>query len=156
MTYAITLAMKKLDANNGKEVHLILELMHTNKVLCNAFSREVGLPLSELATLNILADSPRRGIGVLEIARRLGVNGAAITRQTKKMEAQGLVVRQADKNDRRRSNFKLTSKGSGILSKIRRRINEFEELLISNLEEQDIQTAKKVLIQSREALEKIY
>ena len=156
--------MKELDwfynvsglRHSGSEAHLILEIMHTNKSLLSAFSREMGVPMSRLVLLRVLAGAPRGGIGILEIARMMGINAAAITRQIRKMEERGLVIRRADKYDGRKSYLRLSAKGRALFRQIHQRIHEFEELLSAELEKEDIETVKRVLVQLRSAIKKHY
>ena len=142
--------------HSGAETHLSLEIMFTNKALLGAFSRETGLPMSQLALLRVLAGAPRGGIGVLDIARRLGINGAAITRLVRKMEDRGLAIRRADKHDGRRSNLKLSAKGRALFRKVHQRLHEFDDLLGADLEPEDIAAVKRVLAHLRTVLEKVY
>lgn len=140
--------------HSGSEAHLILEMMQTNKSLLSALSREMGLPVSQLVLLRVLASVPPGGIGTLEIARMMGINGAAITRQVQNMEGRGLVIRRRDRSDGRKSYLRLSAKGRKLFQQIHQRIHEFEEFITAELEEQDIETVKGVLVQLRSALEK--
>lgn len=140
--------------HSGTEAHLILEIMHTYKSLLSVFSREMGLPMSQILLLRVLAGAPRGGIGVLEIARTMGINGAAITRLVKKMQERGLVLRRADKYDGRKSYLRLSAKGRTLFLEIHQRLHEFEDLLIADLDKKEIETAKGILFQLRTALEK--
>jgi len=140
--------------HQGAEAHLVLEIMHTSKSLLSVFSREMGLSMSQLLLLRVMAGASRKGIGVLEIARRMGINGAAITRQIKKMEEGGLVIRRADKHDGRKSYLRLSAKGRALFLEIHQRVHEFEDLLITDLEKEDIETVKRVLVQLQTAIKK--
>jgi DNA-binding MarR family transcriptional regulator len=103
-----------------------------------------------------MAGASRKGIGVLEIARIMGINGAAITRQIKKMEERGLVIRRADKYDGRKNYLRLSAKGRALFLQIHQRIHEFEDLLTNDLEQEDIETVKRVFAQLRTAIKKRY
>src|SRR5512137_2005549 len=107
MTYAIIISMKIDNKGNpafpkhtGDEPHLLREIVRAHQVLMAGFSREVGMPASRFALMRVLADGDA---GVTDLARRLGVNAAAVTRQLQEMEAEGLVRRRADPGDGRRS-----------------------------------------------------
>jgi DNA-binding MarR family transcriptional regulator len=104
----------------------------------------------------VIAGAPRGGIGVLEIARTMGINGAAITRLVKKMEERGLVIRRADKLDGRKSYLRLSAKGRALLLQIHQRMHEFEDSLIADIDKKEIEIAKGILFQLRIALEKHY
>ena len=66
--------------HSGGESHLILEILHTNKALLATFSKGTGIPMSQLVLMRILAGAGNYGVGVLDIARIVGINGAAVTR----------------------------------------------------------------------------
>ena len=97
--------------HKGGEPHLIFEIMRTHRPLMNLFSRKMGLPFSRVTLLRVLALASPAEMGVLEIARRLHINGAAVTRQIKEMEGLGLVSRTPHERDGRRCQVKLTIKG---------------------------------------------
>ena len=63
-------------------------------------------------------------ISQAEIQRRLGVNGAVVTRIIKQMEVEGLIARRADPADNRYMLVRLTDLGhrrqEEVLAKIRR------------------------------------
>ncbi len=164
MTCATISVMKENDwfdkiagaRHSGAEAHLLLEIMRAGKSLLSVFSREMGLPMSQIHLLRVMAGAPRGGIGVLEIARTMGINGAAITRLVKKMEERGLVIRRADKFDGRKSYLRLSAKGRALFLQIHQRIHEFEDSLIADMDKKEIETAKGILFQLRIALEKHY
>ena len=137
----------------GDESHLLREVMRTHQALLNVFSREVGMPAARLALLRLLAIAHPEGIGVMEMARRLGVNAAAITRQVKAMEATRLVVRRADAKDKRRSWVKFTAKGLRTFEQIHQRAHVFERSLNAVAGEEEIAAATQVLLKVRTAIE---
>jgi DNA-binding MarR family transcriptional regulator len=142
--------------HKGGEPHLIFEIMRTHHALMNVFSRKVGMPFSRLALLRVLALAFPVEIGILEIARRLNINGAAVTRQIRDMDELGLIARAPDERDGRRCNVKLTAKGRKLFEQIHERQHELEKYFASGeLTLEEIQTAAKVLIRLRSALEKI-
>jgi DNA-binding MarR family transcriptional regulator len=139
--------------HSGGEKHLILEIMHVNKALLGAFSRGTGIPMSQLVLMRILAGAGNDGIGVLDISRIIGINGAAVTRQVKQMEERGLVLRRKDKYDRRKSYIKLSAKGLKLFMEVHQRVHELEDFLGASLEEEEIETTKRVLAHLRNILE---
>lgn len=142
--------------HSGQEAHLILEIMHAYKALINAFSREVGMPMSQLALLRALAGAPKGGIGVLDISRSMGINAAAVTRLVKKMEERGLIIRRHDRHDGRRSYLRLSAKGRGLFMEIHQRFHRLEDSLCAGQGPEDIETAKQVLARLRADLERTY
>lgn len=142
--------------HEGGEPHIIFEIMRTHHALINVFSRMVGMPFSRLTLLRVLALSFPREIGILEIARRLHINGAAVTRHIKEMEGLGLVSRMPDECDGRRSHVKLTVKGRKLFEQMHQKQHDFEKCIASGeLTLEEIQTAAKVLSCLRSALERM-
>ncbi|MDA8308634.1 MAG: MarR family transcriptional regulator [Deltaproteobacteria bacterium] len=146
--------MKRL-LHPGKENHLIREIMITSQALLNVFSREVGMTSGRLALLRLLAVSNPDGVGIMELARLLGVNAAAVTRQVKGMEKDDLVERSADHRDGRRSYVRLTDKGRRLFGLVHDRAHEFEKALCGTAGEEDIAVAVSVLAKVRGAIERL-
>jgi len=142
--------------HKGGEPHLVFEITRTHHALMNVFSRKVGLPFSRVTLLRVLALASPAEMGILEIARRLHINGAAVTRQIKDMEGLGLVRRMPDERDGRRCHVKLTAKGRTLFEQIHRRQHDFEKYFASGeLTLEELQTAAKVLFRLRSMLEKM-
>ena len=139
--------------HKGDEPHLLREILRTHQTMIGVFSRRVGMPLARLALLRLLAGNEPGGLGVMEMARRLDVNAAAITRQVQEMESAGLIVRRADKRDARRHSVCLTRKGLETFQQIHERAHRFERSLGACISDADMATAAKVLAQLRTALE---
>lgn len=139
--------------HDGDEPHLLREVMRVHQILVNVFSRQVGMPASMLGLMRLLAICHSEDIGIMEIARRLGVNAAAVTRQVKEMESEGLVDRAADARDGRRSHVRLTPAGLQVFEQLHERAHEFERQLGALVSGEDVATAVRVLSRLREALE---
>lgn len=131
---------------------LLREIMRTYQALLGTFSRDVGMPAARLAVLRLLAGCRLGELGILDIARWLGVNASAVTRQVKGMEEQHLVARRSDPRDRRRSYLRLTAEGREAFEEIHERGHEFERALTAGLSEEDVATATRVLVQVRSAI----
>lgn len=140
--------------HEGGEPHLVFEIMRTYHALINVLSRKMGMPISRVTLLRVLALAFPGEVGILEIARRLHINGAAVTRQIKEMEGLGLVARTPDERDGRRCNVKLTAKGRELFEQIHARQHELEKHFASGvLTPEEVRTAAKVLFHLRTALE---
>jgi DNA-binding MarR family transcriptional regulator len=142
--------------HKGGEPHLIFEIMRTYHALINVLSRKVGMPFARVKLLRMLAAAFPGEMGILEIARRLHINGAAVTRQIKYMEGFGLVARMPDEHDGRRCQVKLTAKGRNLFEQIHQRQHEFERYFTSGESTpEEVQTAARVLFRLRSVLEKM-
>lgn len=139
--------------HKGDESHLLKEIMRTHQALLNVFSREVGMPAARLSLMRLLAIGYHEKLGVMQIARRLGIDAAAVTRQVQAMNAHGLVERFADPTDDRRSFVRLTPEGVRLFQQLHEKAHDFEESLTSVVSQKDIETTVRVLSQLREALE---
>jgi DNA-binding MarR family transcriptional regulator len=139
--------------HSGDETHLLKELYRTNQALFNNLSRIVGISGSRVALIRLLAIDLPKEAGIMEIARRLGINAAAVTRLVKELEEQKWVKRRTDPMDGRRSFVSLTAKGRRQFLQIHDRMHEFEWSISEKLEKKDIETAIKVLSEIRNALE---
>lgn len=139
--------------HKGDESHLLKEIMRTHQAVLNVFSREVGMPAARLSLMRILAIGHHEKLGIMQIARRLGIDAAAVTRQVQAMEANGLVERFADPTDDRRSFVRLTPEGVRLFQQLHERAHEFEASLTSVVSQKDIETTVRVLSQLRGALE---
>lgn len=140
--------------HKGGEPHLLLEIMRTQRALINVFSRKMGMPFSQVTLLRVLALAYPEEIGILDVARRLNINGAAVTRQIKEMEQLGLVVRTSDQRDGRRHHVKLSAKGRKLFEQIHQMQHEFEKSFVSGkIKPEEVQTAAQVLSRLRSILE---
>jgi DNA-binding MarR family transcriptional regulator len=140
--------------HKGDEPHLLREIVRTHQVLMNAFSRKVGMPASQFALMRLLAVSGEE-LGVMEIARRLGVNPAAITRQVQVMEKDGLLRRRADPRDGRRSSVRLSPKGFKLFEAMHERTHELESNLSAIISPDEMKAAAEVLTKLREFVENL-
>lgn len=116
------------------------------------FSRKTGMPAARFALMRLLALAEDE-IGVMDIARQLGVNAAAVTRQLKELESMGLTRRRPDPKDGRRSYVTLSSQGKRMFEEIHKRTHELEQALSSVLGVEDMRNAAVVLAKLRTFIE---
>lgn len=138
--------------HRGGESHLLREIMRIHQLLMVGFSRVNGMPASQFAVLRLLANADS-GLGVMELARRLGVNPAAVTRLVQEMARGGLVLRRADPQDGRRSYARLSAKGLKRFKEIHARSHELENSLASVIGPEDLAVATRALARMRTHLE---
>jgi len=139
--------------HTGGEPHLLREIMRTQQALLNVFSRQVGMPASRMALMRLLVSRHPQPAGIMWIARQLGINAAAVTRQVKAMEDERLVERNMDDRDGRRINVRLTSEGIEVFKQLHDRAHAFEQALSTELRAEDIAATVRVLVHLRAALE---
>lgn len=136
----------------GDEPHLLREVFRTYQALMAGFSRRTGMPASRFALMRLLALA-ESAVGVMDLSRHLGVNAAAVTRQVKEMESEGLARRRADPGDGRRSYVTLTSRGKRLFEQIHRRTHELERSLSSVVGVEEMRGAAVVLAKLRAFIE---
>jgi DNA-binding MarR family transcriptional regulator len=139
--------------HTGDEPHLLREIMRTYQAVLNVFSRQVGMSAAQLALMRFLAIRYPEAVGIMEIARQLGINAAAVTRQVKTMESERLVERCADVRDGRRSYVNLTVDGLRIFEQLHERAHAFEQALSTAVSAEDMAATVRVLVHVRAALE---
>ncbi len=72
-----------------------------------------GVQLEQMLFPLLVAVGRYGPVGVVELADHLGRDYTTVSRQVKKLEAQGLACKQANAKDRRISEVTLSEKGSG-------------------------------------------
>jgi DNA-binding MarR family transcriptional regulator len=140
--------------HRGDEPHLLREVIRTHQVLMNSFTRIVGMPASRFALMRLLAIATA-DTGVMELARQLGVNAAAVTRQVQELERLRLVQRHADPTDGRRSFVRLSPQGAELFAELHQRSHDLERALSALISPAEIAATVAVLARLREFVEEI-
>jgi DNA-binding MarR family transcriptional regulator len=89
----------------------------------------------------------------MDIARQLGVNASAITRQLNDMEKSGLVLRAAHAQDSRRSHARLSAKGLRMFEEMHQRSHKLEQALAKSIGHAEMTAAADVLARLRSFIE---
>jgi DNA-binding MarR family transcriptional regulator len=138
--------------HRGDEPHLLREILRTYQVLMSGFARATGMPSSRFALMRLLANAAG-DVGVTDLARQLGINPAAVTRQVQELEVEHLVKRRADPRDGRRSYVALSPKGRKQFEAIHARTHELESSLAAVLGAEEMERAAVVLSKLRAFVE---
>jgi DNA-binding MarR family transcriptional regulator len=139
-------------SHTGDEAHLLRDIVRTHQVLMAGLSRKVGMTSSRFALMRLLALADR-DVGVADLARKLGINSAAVTRHVKEMEGERLVRRYADARDARRSYVKLSSKGLKLFEDVHSRTHELERALSAVISHEEMSTTVEALAKLRAFIE---
>ncbi|NLV71927.1 MAG: MarR family transcriptional regulator [Actinobacteria bacterium] len=134
------------------EPHLIQEIIRTHQVLLAELTRRTGVKSSRFAVMRLLADADA-DVGVMELARQLGINAAAVTRQVQELESEALVRRRADPNDGRRTGIRLSPKGRRLMGELLECSRGFEQVLSSALSAKEMAGAAAALNKLRTFVE---
>ena len=141
------------DAQNlGDEPHLLREVIRTYQALMAVLSRKIGMSASRFLLMRLLAAADG-DVGVMDLARQLGVNASAVTRQVQDLEQEQLVSRRNDPRDGQRSCVRLSPKGRRLFSQIHTRNHELERALSSAINVEEMSIAAGVLAKLRTFVE---
>jgi DNA-binding MarR family transcriptional regulator len=91
-------------------------------------------------------------LGVVDLARALGVTPAVVTRQVQELEAEGLLRRRHASRDRRRHQLHLTPRGRRAFAELHERAHQMQARVLNGLTEEEIATACHVLVSLRSAI----
>jgi DNA-binding MarR family transcriptional regulator len=138
--------------HRGDEPHLLREIVRTHQVLISGLSRKLGMTSSRFVLMRLIAVA-EDDVGVMDLARHLGVNAAAVTRQVRELEREHLVRRRADHKDGRRSYVSLTPKGQQLFAEIHERSHELERTLSEVLGAREMANAATTLMKLRTFVE---
>ena len=111
---------------------LIRDLLRTAKQLrlqLDDALTAVGGAVAMFAILDAVAVEP--GLSQREIADRIAVEGPAVTRQLDHLEAEGLVTRQRDAEDRRILHVTLTPAGWARYATLGPLVSAYEQTLLN-------------------------
>lgn len=118
-----------------------------------AFQRRVGISETRLHALGILY---RFGeLSQAELQRRLDVDGAAVTRQVKQLEAEGLLSRRVDPADNRFTLVTLTLEGKERLRELARAARAFMATSLEGVSAEDLACMRRAMARMRANLEKM-
>jgi DNA-binding MarR family transcriptional regulator len=140
--------------HRGDESHLFREIFRTYQVLKAGFERVTGMTASRIMLMHLLAGS-ERALGIAEMADRLEIDRAAVTRLVQDLEREGLVSRHAAANDGRRSYIGLTAHGRASFERVHARTHEIERELSATLGEREVKEAALTLAKLRAVVERI-
>lgn len=140
------------DEAAGREHHetLLQQIAHTYHELAAAFERHMGITRARWAILSRLwrAETATQAL----LAQQLRVDAAAITRQVKQLEREGLVVRWPDPQDNRFTVVSLTPSGRRFVEELRSARDAFEAIVTAGLSQEDVAAVRRSLDRIRENL----
>jgi MarR family transcriptional regulator for hemolysin len=108
--------------------------------------RSIGHNGARMEALANIAYFPPESTQV-EIASRIGIERATLTRMLDTLEADGLVERLADPSDRRTKRIRLTSAGLAALEEIHVIVSDLRASLLSEADPADIDQTNAFLAQ---------
>jgi DNA-binding MarR family transcriptional regulator len=130
---------------------ILHQISHTYFELMAAFERHLGMSRARWAILSRL-DS-QACLTQAALAQVLGVDAAAITRQVKQLEAEGLVTRWSAPEDNRFTAVALTPQGRDFVRTQRGVRDEFERIATAGLSDEQIEQLRGYLVHMRRNVE---
>jgi len=88
------------------------ELVHALDVRSKRMAQEIGVTGPQRLVIRLIGQRPRQTAS--EIASTLGKHPSTLTGVLARLETRGLIVREADAEDRRRARFTLTAAGKKV------------------------------------------
>ena len=132
--------------------HLVLELSKKFRNIVYEQSLKMGINGSYFFICIILTKN-RNGLSQNEICEKLHLKAPTISLTLQAMERDGLLTREKDKEDSRKTIVKLTDKGYAYDIKIKEAHQYAEKKLVNSLNDTEFETFKNLLIKMNESLE---
>jgi len=105
--------------------------------------RPMGYGTARMEALSTI-DRAHEPSAQIAIAKRIGIEGPTLTRMLDTLEAEGLVVRRADPNDRRTKLIELTPDGKRALAEITEVAHAFRASVLKDLSDAELDMVNKV------------
>lgn len=142
------MASKRSSSPNDEDAAIRLgfyihDTSRLRKLVYDAAFRPAGVTRAQAAVLSYLVSDD--GMSQSELADRLDIGKVALGSLVDKLEAAGMVERQADDSDRRAKRVRLTKKGRRTLDALRELGAEANEQVLAGLSQRDIATTTRVL-----------
>lgn len=119
-------------------------LLHLYRDLLRFYERNLGMSQSRVMLLHELMHSGE--ISQIELAHRLGIEAALLTRFAKQMEASGLLSRRVDPRDNRFTLVTLTPAGQQVFRQMMVFSREFEAQLVKGLNDDEQTSIRQSLL----------
>jgi DNA-binding MarR family transcriptional regulator len=127
---------------------LVQQIARVYYEILPVFERYVGMGKARWGILILLWRAGELSQATLQ--QRLRVDGAAITRQVKQLEEEGLVLRRSDPQDNRFTLVDLTETGRQLMASLAGKREAFEALVTAGIGEEDIALMRRCLQQIRD------
>jgi DNA-binding MarR family transcriptional regulator len=127
---------------------LVQQIARVYYEILPVFERYVGMSKARWGILMLLWRIGELSQATLQ--QRLRVDGAAITRQVKQLEEEGLVLRRSDPQDNRFTLVDLTETGRQLTETLAGKREAFEVLITAGISDVDIALMRRCLEQIRD------
>lgn len=122
-------------------VHNFISTHRLHRRTVDKVVAESGMELHRSQFL-LLVHLERRGncFSQKELAEHLGISPAALAVKIKRLESDGLVIRERAEKDCRVNAVSITEKGRGLLSNTQKLFTGIDSRMIKGISEEDLQT----------------
>src|SRR5262245_57079650 len=127
---------------------LVQQIARVYYEILPVFERYVGMSKARWGVLMLLWRVGELSQATLQ--QRLRVDGAAITRQVKQLEEEGLVLRRPDPQDNRFTLVDLTETGRQLTASMAGKREAFEALVTAGISAEDIALMRRCLERIRD------
>lgn len=144
--------LKKRGPFESREEEMVLNLLRTNDRLQDAYGRffqDHGLTSSQYNILRILRGEGRM-LPMVDVAGRMVVQAAAVTRIVDGLEKLGFVCRRRCESDRRVIFVEATAKGLAKLKTLDGPLLEIHKRLVGHLSAAEVSTLNQLLEKARQ------
>ena len=125
------MSFEELNRTDAKEIpvgNLLYMIGRGYSMYLNHNIAEFGINTTQLHLLFEISN--QSDINQENIAKRCSINKGAVARSIKKLEDNGLVVRQIDENNRRQNKLSLTESGQELINKTIKIFYDWEDSVI--------------------------
>lgn len=148
LAHLITAGTEGHDIAHHETLPLPVLLLHLYRDLLRFYERRLGMSQSRVMLLHELMHTGE--INQTELAQRLGIETALLTRFAKQMEASGLLRRRVDPRDNRFTLVMLTPVGLQVFQDMMVYSREFEAQLVEGLSNDEEANIRRSLIHIQE------
>lgn len=131
---------------------LIAQVCRRHYTRAHQLLEAIGLYRGQPPLLHLLAD--QAGLTQADIAARLGVAPATVTKSLQRLEKAGFVERRADAEDQRVSRVYLTEAGHGIVGAMNRVLGELAAETMAGLAAEEVAQLTRLLARLRANLDR--
>ena len=105
-----------------------------------------GLTIGDYDVLVHLADQPRTGLRMCELAEAVVLSPSGISRRVDRLERDGLVVRERDAGDARNVKARLTDRGKTLFRRVRKtHLADVREHFVDRFDERELEELRDML-----------
>jgi MarR family transcriptional regulator for hemolysin len=127
-----------------------VQLARTAKAVSRAFDDALAAEGASVPTWLVLVSLVAGQHGMQrQLAAAVGIEGPTLTHHLNRMEADGLVVRTRDPENRRVHRVELTDEGRAAFGRLRRTVQAFDRRLRAGLDDAQVQLLGELLGQLR-------